>query len=57
MRAFARFLRDESAATAVEYALIVAGIGAAMMIALNPLGGALKTTFTAAKDGLDGAGK
>ena len=57
MRAVDRFLRDERGATAVEYALICAGIGAAMMFALNPLGTQLKTTFNAAKDGLDNASK
>jgi Flp pilus assembly pilin Flp len=57
MRAFDRFLCDERGATAVEYALFVAGISVAMIIALHPLGGQLKTTFTAAKDGLEGAGK
>ena len=57
MRAFNGFLHDENGATAVEYGLIAAGIAVAMMLALNALGGQLKTTFTTAKDELAKSGK
>ena len=57
MRTFNGFLRDENGATAVEYGLIAAAIAVAMMLALNALGGQLKTTFTTAKDELAKSGK
>jgi pilus assembly protein Flp/PilA len=43
---FARFLADESGATAIEYGLICAGIGLAILAALNTTGEALVTKFT-----------
>jgi pilus assembly protein Flp/PilA len=42
----ARFLKDESAATAIEYALIAAGIALAIIAAVNGLGTTLNTNFT-----------
>lgn len=43
---FSRFLRDNSAATAIEYALIGAGISLAIIASVNSLGGTLNTNFT-----------
>jgi pilus assembly protein Flp/PilA len=43
---FTRFLRDESAATAIEYGLIAAGIALAIITAVNGVGSALTTSFT-----------
>jgi pilus assembly protein Flp/PilA len=40
------FLRDESAATAIEYGLIAAGIALAVIAVVNRLGSALHTTFS-----------
>jgi pilus assembly protein Flp/PilA len=40
------FLKDESAATAIEYGLIAAGIACALIPVLSGLGTKLKTTFT-----------
>ena len=40
-----RFFRDETAATAIEYGLIAAGIAVAIIAAVNTLGGTLKGTF------------
>jgi pilus assembly protein Flp/PilA len=40
------FLRDESAATAIEYGLIAAGISIAIIAVVNGLGTKLKTTFS-----------
>jgi pilus assembly protein Flp/PilA len=40
-----RFRRDESGATAIEYGLIAAGIAAAIIVAVNALGGNVNTTF------------
>jgi pilus assembly protein Flp/PilA len=43
MNIFARFVRDESGATAIEYGLIAAGIGVALVAALGTLSGALNS--------------
>ena len=40
------FLRDESAATAIEYGLIAAGIAVAIISVVKGLGTNLKTTFS-----------
>jgi pilus assembly protein Flp/PilA len=40
------FIRDEKAATAIEYGLIAAGISVAIIAAVNGLGTTLNTTFT-----------
>ena len=40
------FLRDEFAATAIEYGLIAAGISVAIIAVVNGLGTKLKTTFS-----------
>ena len=44
----ADFLADESGATAVEYALIVAGIAVAIVASLNAIGTAISHTFGSA---------
>jgi pilus assembly protein Flp/PilA len=41
----ARFCKDQSAATAIEYGLIAAGIAAAIIVVVNGLGTTLNTTF------------
>ena len=41
----ARFLRDESGSTTIEYTLIAAGIAIAILTALNALGGSLGGLF------------
>jgi len=41
----ARFAKDESGATAIEYALIASGIGIAIMAAVTSLGTAISTKF------------
>jgi pilus assembly protein Flp/PilA len=43
---FARFLKDESGATAIEYGLIAAGIALAIISAVNLVGTNLTTKFT-----------
>ena len=42
----ARFVKDESGATAIEYGLIAAGISIAIILAVNTLGTTLNTKFT-----------
>jgi pilus assembly protein Flp/PilA len=49
----ARFLADESAATAIEYGLIAAGISVAIIAVVQSLGAKLNTTFTAVQNALD----
>jgi pilus assembly protein Flp/PilA len=45
MQLIYRFLKDESAATAIEYGLIAAGISLAIIAAVNGLGTKLNTKF------------
>ncbi len=42
----ARFVKDESGATAIEYGLIAAGISVAIIAVINGLGTTLNTKFT-----------
>lgn len=42
-----KFLKDETAATAIEYGLIAAGIALAIITVVNGLGSKLGTKFTA----------
>jgi pilus assembly protein Flp/PilA len=49
---FARFLNDESGATAIEYGLIAAGISIAIIVAVNGLGTNLNTKFTSINNSL-----
>ena len=42
----ARFVKDESGATAIEYGLIAAGISLAIIAIVNTLGGTLSGKFT-----------
>ena len=42
---FARFVKDESGATAIEYGLIAALIGVAIIVAATALGSQLSSTF------------
>jgi pilus assembly protein Flp/PilA len=42
----ARFVREESGATAVEYGLVAAGISVAIIAVIQGLGNNLKTAFT-----------
>jgi pilus assembly protein Flp/PilA len=44
---FARFLSDDSGATAIEYGLIAAGIAITIIVAVNGVGSALNTNFVA----------
>jgi pilus assembly protein Flp/PilA len=42
----ARFAKDESGATAIEYGLIAAGISLAIIAVVNGIGGNLNTKFS-----------
>jgi len=45
MTKVAKFLKDESGATAIEYGLIAAGIAMVIITSVNSLGGKLATTY------------
>ena len=47
MQVFKDFLADETAATAIEYGLIAAGISLAIIAIIDGLGAKLNTKFTA----------
>lgn len=53
---FARFLKNESGATAIEYGLIAALIAVAIMAGAGALGGALDDKFNELADTLKDAG-
>jgi pilus assembly protein Flp/PilA len=46
------FLKDETAATAIEYGLIAAGISVAIIAVVQGLGTKLNTTFSAVSGAL-----
>jgi pilus assembly protein Flp/PilA len=48
----ARFAKDESGATAIEYGLIAAGIALAIIVAVQGVGSNLTKTFTSISTGL-----
>jgi pilus assembly protein Flp/PilA len=47
MTKFVRFMKDESGATAIEYGLIAAATGLALVAVMPAINTALTTTFTA----------
>ncbi|MGL3608796.1 Flp family type IVb pilin [Rhizobium sp. G187] len=54
---FARFVKDESGATAIEYGLIAALISVALIAGATTLGGALNNQFVSLSGKLTNAGK
>lgn len=50
----ARFVKDESGATAIEYGLIAAGIALAIITIVNGLGSTLKAEFTSINSQIGG---
>jgi len=48
----ARFLRNESGATAIEYGLIAAGISVAIVAVVKGVGTQLQATFNSVQNGL-----
>lgn len=51
-RLFRGFVKDESGATSLEYALIAAGISVAIIAAVNGVGTALSAKYGAIKTGV-----
>jgi len=54
---FARFLKNESGATAIEYGLIAALIAVAIMAGAGAVGTSLNTKFEEISTSVDNAGK
>lgn len=52
MSSFARFAKNESGATAIEYGLIAALIAVVIIGAVTAVGTSLSTTFTSVSTGL-----
>ena len=52
MRLLVRFLKDETAATAIEYGLIATGIAVVIIPVITGLGTKLRTTFTSVSSAL-----
>jgi len=52
---FARFLKDESGATAIEYGLIAALIAVAIIGGVSALGGQTRDTFESVTEGMKNA--
>jgi pilus assembly protein Flp/PilA len=52
----ARFVKDESGATAIEYGLIAAGIALAIITVVNGLGTNLFNKFTSINNAIGGGG-
>ena len=52
LQLLARFHKDQSAATAIEYGLIAAGISVAIIAAVQGLGTNLNATFTSVSSAL-----
>jgi pilus assembly protein Flp/PilA len=48
----ARFVKDESGATAIEYGLIAAGISLAIIAVVNGIGSSLNTKFSSINSSL-----
>jgi pilus assembly protein Flp/PilA len=53
---FARFAKDDSGATAIEYGLIAAGISVAIFAAVGLVGTQLNTLFATVKTDLTAGG-
>jgi pilus assembly protein Flp/PilA len=54
MTKLARFLKDESGVTAIEYGLIAAGIGVAIVVVVWNVGSALEGIFSEVEEKLSG---
>jgi pilus assembly protein Flp/PilA len=52
-----RLAKDESGVTAIEYGLIAAGIGVAILTVVNTVGGSLVQIFTTVSNDLATAAK
>ena len=56
MKTFIRMLKDESGASAAEYALILAIVGAAIALAASALGGTIANAMNSASTSISSQG-
>jgi pilus assembly protein Flp/PilA len=56
-KALRTFAKDEDGATAIEYALMVALIGAVIVVGVGNLGTSTNNKFTSVSETIDGAGE
>jgi len=52
VKTFAKFIKNESGATAIEYGLIAAGISLAIIAIVNTLGGTMNDKYTSINSSL-----
>jgi pilus assembly protein Flp/PilA len=57
MNLMKRLAKDEAGVTAIEYGLIAAGIGVAILTVVNTIGGSLNSLFTTVANDLTTAAK
>lgn len=57
MSVLLRFWQDEEAATAIEYAIIAAGISVVIVASVNSIGTSVKGLFTNVSTGLSNVGQ
>ena len=53
MRSFRDFVRNESGATAIEYAIIATGVAGAIIVVVMSLGSSLQTKYQNVSDQLN----
>ena len=53
MQGLRKFLNDESAATAIEYAIIAAGVSIVIVAAVLSIGAKVSSTFTSVQNGFN----
>ncbi len=53
MRSFCDFVRDDSGATAIEYAIIAAGIAGAIIVVVTGLGSSLQAKYQSVSTSLN----
>jgi len=56
MKAIAEFIRDQSGATAMEYAFVLGIISLASIAAFGSIANSINSTFSGLASGLDAAG-
>ena len=55
MKKLMRILKDDEGVTAIEYGLLAALIGVAIIVTVTAVGGQLNTVFTSVRTSLGGA--
>jgi len=53
MATIIRFLRDQSGATSIEYAMLASGIAVAIIVTVNSLGSTVRSNYTSVSTALN----